>query len=84
MESGMILMNPPYDERLSEADIGAFYEMIGDQLKQRFTGFDAWIISSSIYGFKRLGLKSSQKIPLFNGALECRFVKYELYEGTRK
>lgn len=84
VESGMILMNPPYDERLSEADIGAFYEMIGDQLKQRFTGFDAWIISSSIYGFKRLGLKSSQKIPLFNGALECRFVKYELYEGTRK
>jgi putative N6-adenine-specific DNA methylase len=84
VESGMILMNPPYDERLSEADIGAFYEMIGDQLKQRFTGFDAWIISSSIDGFKRLGLKSSQKIPLFNGALECRFVKYELYEGTRK
>ncbi|MCI4647035.1 THUMP domain-containing protein [Phaeodactylibacter sp.] len=84
VESGMILMNPPYDERLSEADIGAFYEMIGDQLKQRFTGFDAWIISSSIDGFKRLGLKSSLKIPLFNGALECRFVKYELYEGTRK
>ncbi|KGE87648.1 MAG: class I SAM-dependent RNA methyltransferase [Phaeodactylibacter xiamenensis] len=84
VEAGMILMNPPYDERLSEADIGAFYEMIGDQLKQRFTGFDAWIISSSIDGFKRLGLKSTQKIPLFNGALECRFVKYELYAGTRK
>jgi putative N6-adenine-specific DNA methylase len=84
LEEGMIIMNPPYDERLSEADIGAFYEMIGDQLKQRFTGFDAWIISSSIDGFKQLGLKSSQKIPLFNGALECRFVKYELYAGTRK
>ncbi|MCR9099494.1 MAG: THUMP domain-containing protein [bacterium] len=84
VEAGMIIMNPPYDERLSEADIGAFYEMIGDQLKQRFTGFDAWIISSSTDGFKRLGLKSSQKIPLFNGALECRFVKYELYAGTRK
>jgi putative N6-adenine-specific DNA methylase len=83
VEEGLILTNPPYDERLSEADIGAFYEMIGDQLKQNFTGFDAWIISSNREGFKRVGLKSAQKIPLFNGALECRFVKYELYAGTR-
>ncbi|MEQ8703905.1 MAG: THUMP domain-containing protein [Phaeodactylibacter sp.] len=83
VESGTILMNPPYDERLSEADIGAFYEMIGDQLKQRFSGFEAWIISSSKEGFKRVGLKTSKKIPLFNGALECRFVKYELYDGSQ-
>ena len=77
-------MNAPYDERLSEADIGAFYEMIGDQLKQRFQGFEAWIISSNKDGFKRVGLKASKKIPLYNGALECRFVKYELYAGSRK
>lgn len=84
VEGGLIIMNPPYDERLSEADIGAFYEMIGDQLKQRFTGFEAWIISSNKEGFKRVGLKPSKKIPLYNAALECRFIKYELYAGTRK
>ena len=84
VEQGVVLMNPPYDERLSEADIGAFYEMIGDQLKQRFQGFEAWIISSNKDGFKRVGLKASKKIPLYNGALECRFVKYELYAGSRK
>ena len=84
VEAGMVIMNPPYDERMSEADIGGFYEMIGDQLKQQFPGFDAWIISSSTDGLKRVGLKSSKKIPLYNGALECRFVQYELYAGTRK
>lgn len=81
VEVGMILMNLFYDECLLEDDIGVFYEMIGDQFKQCFMGFDVWIIFFSIDGFKWLGLKFIQKIFLFNGVLECWFVKYELYVG---
>ncbi len=82
--NGVLIMNPPYDERLEEDDIGALYEMIGDRLKQAFSGYTAWMISSSGEGFKRVGLKTSKKHILFNGPLECRFAAYELYEGSHK
>lgn len=81
---GVMIMNPPYDERLGEADVEGFYQMIGDRLKQYFTGYEAWIISSNIEGLKSVGLKSSRKINLFNGALECKFQQYEMYEGSKE
>jgi len=83
-EKGIIVMNPPYDERLENADIGALYKMIGDQLKQNYAGFEAWIISSNMEAFKQVGLRPSKKIRLFNGPLECKFQKYEMYEGSKK
>ncbi len=83
-ETGLLIMNPPYDERLIKEDIGAFYEMIGDQLKQSFTGYDAWIISANLPALKQVGLRSSERHQLFNGALECRLVKYEMYAGSKK
>ncbi len=81
---GMIIMNPPYDERLQEDNIEEFYETIGDTLKKKYTGYSAWLISSSIDGIKRVGLRTSRKKTLFNGKLECKFVKYEMYEGSKK
>lgn len=83
-ENGLIIMNPPYDERLSETNIGALYRAIGDRLKQAFSGYEAWIISSNIGALKQVGLRPSRKVTLFNGPLECKFQKYELYEGSRK
>jgi putative N6-adenine-specific DNA methylase len=83
-DKGVIMINPPYDERLVKDDIGAFYEMIGDQLKQQFPGFEAWIISANFDALKRVGLRSSSRQQLFNGPLECRLVQYELYEGSEK
>lgn len=82
--SGVLIMNPPYDERLLKKDIGAFYEMVGDRMKQVFPGYDAWIISANLEALKRVGLRASQKQQLFNGALESRLVKYELYSGSEK
>ncbi|MEM9919151.1 MAG: THUMP domain-containing protein [Bacteroidota bacterium] len=77
----LLMMNPPYDERLQQTDIGAFYRSIGDQLKQSFAGCAAWLISSNIAALKQLGLRPSLKKTLFNGALECRLHRYEMYEG---
>ncbi len=83
-EKGIMVMNPPYDERLGVEDIGALYKMIGDQLKQHYAGFEAWILSSNKEAFKQVGLRPSRKIKLFNGPLECKFQKYEMYEGSKK
>ena len=83
-EGGIIVTNPPYDERLREGNIVELYKSIGDQLKTYFAGFNAWILSANLPALKRVGLRPSRKINLFNGALACKFQCFELYKGTRK
>jgi putative N6-adenine-specific DNA methylase len=81
---GIMIINPPYGERLPIEEIGAFYKMMGDQMKKEFDGYDVWVISSNIPALKMTGLAPSKKIMLYNGALECRFHKFEIYKGTRR
>lgn len=81
---GTLIANPPYDERLKMEDIAAFYASIGDRLKRHWAGWNAWLISSNRDALKHVGLRPSRKITLLNGALECSFQKFELYEGTKK
>ena len=83
-ESGLIVMNPPYDERLQPGDINALYKMMGNRFKTAFQGWDAWVISSNKTALNRIGLRPSQKISLYNGALHCRYQHYELYAGSRR
>ena len=82
-EAGLLMMNPPYDERLRQEDVNAFYAMIGERLKHQFAGWSAWIISSNTEALKHIGLRPSKKMILFNGALECRFQKFDLFKGKR-
>jgi putative N6-adenine-specific DNA methylase len=77
--AGIIVCNPPYDERMPVEDIIAFYKSIGDVLKKKYTGFEAWIISSDLRALKFIGLHPSKKLTVFNGPLECRFVRFSLY-----
>ncbi len=81
---GVLVANPPYDERLQVDDVEQLYGMIGDRLKKEFTGFEAWIISSNRDAIKNIGLRASAKVQMYNGALECRLMKYEMYEGSKK
>jgi len=83
-KTGMLIMNPPYGERMEQDDIFAFYKSIGDHLKKNFTGFDAWILSSNKEALKHIGLRPSKKHTLFNGPLECKFQKFSLYQGSLK
>ena len=80
---GMIIMNPPYDERIKIEDSVAFYRMIGNVLKRKYSGYKAWVISSDLEAIKFIGLKPSSKFKVFNGPLECRFQGFELYEGKK-
>ncbi|MBN2636677.1 MAG: RNA methyltransferase [Prolixibacteraceae bacterium] len=81
---GTIIMNPPYGERLKEKNLELLYAMIGERLKHQYTGNNAWILSSAIEYLKEIGLRPSQKLELFNGALKCKYNKYELFTGKRK
>ncbi|MFK7933216.1 MAG: class I SAM-dependent RNA methyltransferase [Saprospiraceae bacterium] len=83
-DGGLVMMNPPYDERLGVKDINAFYEMLGDRMKQHFAGYRVWLISSNKEAIKHVGLRPSKKKTLYNGALECKFLEYEMYAGSRR
>jgi putative N6-adenine-specific DNA methylase len=83
-DSGMIITNPPYGERIKPHSIVELYTSIGNTLKNKFTGYEAWIISGSVDGLKSIGLKPSKKIELFNGAIECSYRCYNLFQGSRK
>ncbi|TKD57504.1 class I SAM-dependent RNA methyltransferase [Flavobacterium sp. ASW18X] len=78
-----LVCNPPYGERLN-VDVPTFYAKIGDTLKQSYPGTDAWIITSNLEALKSVGLRPSKKIKVFNGKLEARWLKYEMYEGSKK
>lgn len=83
-EKSIIITNPPYGERISTNDLLGLYSMIGERLKHAFTGNTAWILSYREECFDQIGLKPTTKIPLFNGALECEFRQYEIFDGKYK
>jgi len=81
-KTGMVITNPPYGERIG-TDIESLYEKIGDVLKNSFSGYDAWLISSNKSALRKLGLKDAERILLFNGKLDCEFCHYPMYEGSK-
>ncbi|SDG43921.1 THUMP domain-containing class I SAM-dependent RNA methyltransferase [Epilithonimonas hungarica] len=79
----LMVFNPPYDERISIND-DDFYKKIGDTFKQHYPNTLAWLISADLDAPKKIGLRPSRKIKLFNGKLETRFLQYEMYDGSKK
>jgi putative N6-adenine-specific DNA methylase len=83
-DQGFVFLNPPYGQRLQPEELDGLYSMIGTNLKHRFPGYTAWMITSNKELLKNVGLKHAAKHTLFNGALECTLLKYEMYSGTKK
>lgn len=81
---GVVVLNPPYGERLRSENIIDLYKSIGDTLKKKYAGYDVWILSSNREAVKNIGLHASKKITLFNGPFECKLLKYEIYSGSKK
>ena len=80
--AGVIVSNPPYGTRLSDRqELALFYPRLGDALKQRFAGWHAWLLSGDPALAKRIGLAVSRRIPLYNGAIECRLYGIALVAG---
>lgn len=83
-QKAIIITNPPYGERISTNNLLGLYQAIGERLKHAFVGNEAWILSYRDECFDQIGLKATQRIPLMNGALECQFRQYEIFDGKYK
>ncbi len=82
---GLLVVNPPYGERLGETlELKPLYKALGDAMKTHFSGWQGYVFTSNPELAKSVGLRASKRIPLFNGALECRLLKFDLYRGTKK
>lgn len=84
-ESGILIANPPYGERLSEQDeLAAFYPELGSALKQRFAGWTCYLLTADLRMPKLMRLSPSRKTPLFNGAIECRLFEFKMVAGSNR
>ena len=84
-EGALVMMNPPYGERLSQdKNVLRLYQDIGTALKHQFSGATAWMISSNEEALKCVGLRPAKRIHLVNGDLDCLFNQYVLFKGDRK
>jgi putative N6-adenine-specific DNA methylase len=84
-QTGVLVTNPPYGERMGEQqELAAFYPKFGDALKQKFAGWNCYILSADMSLPKLIKLKASKRTPLFNGALECRLFEYKIIAGSMR
>lgn len=79
-ESGILICNPPYGKRISEVEaLFPLYKLLGDVFKQRFKGWTAYILTGNKELSKKVGLRTSRRIPINNGGIPCTLLKYEMY-----
>lgn len=77
---GVVICNPPYGERLGdETELIPLYRALGDALKRRFMGYTAYVFTASLVLARQLGLRPSARHVLYNGPLEGRLLRFELY-----
>jgi putative N6-adenine-specific DNA methylase len=76
---GMLVTNPPYEERIKTNDIVDLYRRIGDALKHHWAGYTAYVLTGNREAAKFIGLRPAARIKLFNGPIECRLLKFGIY-----
>ena len=82
---GIVVLNPEYGERMGQVKaLEGIYGAIGDFFKNRCRGYRGVIFTGNLPLAKRVGLRTSRRIPFYNGPIECRLLEYDLYEGSHK
>ncbi len=82
---GILVINPPYGERLEEGeDLGPLYQSLGDLWKQEFPHWTAWLLTGSEEGLKKVGLRPTRKVSVYNGSIQCKFLQYVMYPRNPK
>ncbi|MCL4747798.1 MAG: class I SAM-dependent RNA methyltransferase [Burkholderiaceae bacterium] len=85
-EPGVIVTNPPYGERIEIAPAGHAgdaWRAIGENLRERFGGWSVWVLSGDTQLPAALAMKPRRRMPLFNGAIECRLFGFEVFGSDR-
>lgn len=83
-ESGLVVTNPPYGERLKPDDLLGLYAKLGERLKHVFMGYKACVLGYTKDCFNQIGLKQSSRYKLLNGSLECEVRTYDIFAGKKK
>lgn len=84
-ESGVMIANPPYGERIGEAEaLTRFYPKLGDALKQNFTAWNCFFFTADRRMEKLIRLQTSRRTVLYNGALECRLYEFRMVAGSHR
>lgn len=86
-DAGIMVVNPPYGERIGvrgAIDSDSFFTEFGNTLKQRFAGWQSYILTNDMAFQRKLRLAPSRRTPLYNGALECRLYRFDLVEGSAR
>ena len=81
---GVMVMNPPYGERQEVDQLREKYKRIGDVLKSKYKNYTAYVFTGNLQEAKYIGLKTSFRKELFNGAIDCRLLKYDMYAGSKR
>jgi 23S rRNA G2445 N2-methylase RlmL len=82
---GIVVLNPEYGMRMGDVEeLKGIYKRIGDFFKQKCPGYTGYLFTGSLALAKHVGLRTSKRIVFYNGSIECRLLKYDLYAGTRK
>jgi putative N6-adenine-specific DNA methylase len=82
---GVIMMNPEYGERMGEEEqLEDIYKQIGDFLKQKASGYTAYVFTANMELAKKIGLKASRRIEFYNSTLDSRLLEYEMYQGSKR
>jgi putative N6-adenine-specific DNA methylase len=81
---GTLILNPPYGDRMNKEDIDELYRNMGDAFKQNWKGFACFMITGNLTALKKVGLKSTSKKELFNGSIDCRLARFDVYEGSKR
>lgn len=83
--NGVVVMNPPYGERLGEKDrLKSLYSDIGDFFKQKCTDYTGYVFTGNMELAKNIGLRTNRRTELFNSTIDCRLLEFELYDGSRE
>jgi putative N6-adenine-specific DNA methylase len=84
-QAGVMIANPPYGERLgSKEELAAFYPRLGDALKKRFAGWRCHFFTADMRLPKLIRLEPERRVPLYNGALECRLYEFRIVAGSHR
>jgi len=83
--NGVLLANPPYGERIGEEEaLARLYPRLGDALKRNFAGWRCYFFTADLRLPKLIRLQPSRRVPLYNGALECRLYEFRIVAGSHR
>jgi putative N6-adenine-specific DNA methylase len=76
---GTLICNPPYGERIGEElDLRRLYQTLGEVFRQRCSGWKAFVFAGNASLARAIGLPPAEEVPLFNGKIPCRLLRYDL------